>query len=231
MVVDPDGQVWYTDFGNQIVGELDPKTGKVVGSSDFRCCEPEQPKGSLDIELDPDGNLWVGMSYQAGASKIDRKTKKVTTYPLNGMAGPQHADQHGDRRTHMDVDGKVWMTDNADPHTSTVSTSRPASGRTSARPRTPSGSRSAATAMPTDKRQQRLHAGVRRHQHRHARRQDRRGQDLADADRALAAAPRPGRRTSQLWFAEYGGNAIGMFDPKTETHQGVEAADAVERAL
>ena len=25
VVVDPDGHAWYTDFGNQFVGELDPK--------------------------------------------------------------------------------------------------------------------------------------------------------------------------------------------------------------
>ncbi len=82
MVIDADGHAWYTDFGNQIVGELDPKTGKVVDHK-LELLRPEQPKGSLDLELDPDGNLWVGMSYQGGASKIDRKTKQVTTYPLN----------------------------------------------------------------------------------------------------------------------------------------------------
>ena len=30
VVVDPDGHAWYSDFGNQMVGELDPKTGKVT---------------------------------------------------------------------------------------------------------------------------------------------------------------------------------------------------------
>src|SRR5712672_3493527 len=82
VVIDADGHAWYSDFGNQVIGELDPKTGKV---SDYKLelLRPAQPKGSLDIELDPDGNLWIGMSYQGGASKIDRKTKKVTTYALN----------------------------------------------------------------------------------------------------------------------------------------------------
>ncbi len=75
VVIDADGHAWYTDFGAQIVGELDPKTGKVVDHK-LILLQPDQPKGSLDIELDPDGNLWVGMSYQGGASKIDRKTKQ-----------------------------------------------------------------------------------------------------------------------------------------------------------
>src|SRR6516162_5618898 len=29
VIVDADGHAWYSDFGNQFVGELDPKTGKV----------------------------------------------------------------------------------------------------------------------------------------------------------------------------------------------------------
>jgi virginiamycin B lyase len=45
VVVDADGHAWYTDFGNQVVGELDPKTGKV---SDYKLelLRPDQPKGS-----------------------------------------------------------------------------------------------------------------------------------------------------------------------------------------
>src|SRR5712671_2201866 len=81
VIVDADGHAWHTDFGAQIVGELDPKTGKVVDHK-LELLRPEQPKGSLGLELDPDGNLWIGMSYQGGASKIDRKTKEVTAYPL-----------------------------------------------------------------------------------------------------------------------------------------------------
>ena len=81
VVIDADGHAWYTDFGAQFVGELDPKTGKVVDHV-IPLLRPEQPKGSLDLELDPNGDLWVGLSYQGGAVKIDRKTKQVTAYPL-----------------------------------------------------------------------------------------------------------------------------------------------------
>src|SRR5438552_1614198 len=80
VVVDADGHAWYTDFGAQFVGELDPKTGKVADHA-LPLLRPDQPKGSLDIELDPDGNFWVGLSYQGGAVKIDRKSKQVTAYP------------------------------------------------------------------------------------------------------------------------------------------------------
>ena len=36
---------------------------------------------------------------------------------------------------------------------------------------------------------------------------------------------------NRLWYAEYAGNAVGMVDPKTETGQGMGAADAVGAAL
>src|SRR5262245_44717158 len=112
VVIDADGHAWYTDFGAQIVGELDPKTGKVVDHK-LELLRPDQPKGSLDLELDPDGNLWVGMSYQGGASKIDRKTKQVTTYPLNKEWLDLTTQTNQVTPTNMYVDGKVWLSDNA----------------------------------------------------------------------------------------------------------------------
>ena len=72
---------------------------------------PDQPKGSLNLELDPDGNLWVGMAYQAGVSKIDRKTKKVTAYPLPTDWAGITTQTNMVAPTHMDVDGKVWTGD------------------------------------------------------------------------------------------------------------------------
>jgi virginiamycin B lyase len=110
VVVDPDGHAWYSDFGNQMVGELDPKTGQVTDYP-LSLLRAEQPKGSLDLELDPDGNLWVGMSYQAGASKIDRKTKAVTAYALPKQWQSPTTQTNMVTPTHMNVDGKAWMTD------------------------------------------------------------------------------------------------------------------------
>ena len=76
---------------------------------------PEQPKGSLDLELDPDGNLWVGMAYQAGAAKIDRKTKAVTPYPLNKEWLNITSQTNQVTPTSMNVDGKVWMKESGHP--------------------------------------------------------------------------------------------------------------------
>ena len=114
VVMDADGMIWYSDFSHQFIGEMDPATGKVTDHP-IPTLRPDEPKGSLDLEFDPQGNLWLAMMYQAGICKFDRKTKQVTAYPfpkewLNpttqaSMVSPQHDD----------VDGKVW-TNNQDTH-------------------------------------------------------------------------------------------------------------------
>ena len=74
MIVDADGKAWYSDFGHQFVGVLDPKTG-AVKDIPIPVLKPEQPKGGLDLEFDPQGNIWLSMMYQAG---ISRSTARPT---------------------------------------------------------------------------------------------------------------------------------------------------------
>ena len=42
----PTAVAWYSDFGAQFVGELDPRTGKVV-EYPIPVWRPDSPKGSL----------------------------------------------------------------------------------------------------------------------------------------------------------------------------------------
>ena len=53
--VDPDGMVWYPDFGQQYLGRLDPRTGEVT---EYQVPEasPGNPTGILALRLDRDGN-------------------------------------------------------------------------------------------------------------------------------------------------------------------------------
>ena len=226
VVIDADGHAWYSDFGAQFVGELDPKTGKVVDHK-LELLRPEQPKGSLDIELDPDGNLWVGMSYQGGAAKIDRKTKKVTTYPLNKEWLDLTTQTNMVTPTHMNVDNKVWMTDYGDPQHLPARYHDREMGEHRRPPRSPTAGRSAATALPTDKDNNvyMLEFGGNSIGMRNAK-----TDEVKIWSTPLPRTrPRRGRFDDQgrLWFAEYGGNAIGMFDPDDREDEGVEAADAV----
>src|SRR6202022_3422848 len=115
VIVDQDGMVWYSDFSNMFAGVMDPKTGKATDIP-IPVLKPEEPKGSLEIELEPgQKNVWLALMYQAGVARIDRKTHEVTTYPFPkewdspstqaSMVSPQHAD----------VDGKV-LSNNQEMH-------------------------------------------------------------------------------------------------------------------
>ena len=90
VVVDADGHAWYSDFGSQVMGVLDPKTGKVT-DYDIPVVRAEQPKGTLDLQLDRDGNLWIAMMYQSAIAKMDRQTQEADGLSVSkGVARLQH---------------------------------------------------------------------------------------------------------------------------------------------
>ncbi len=214
VIVDADGHAWYSDFGNQFVGELDPKTGKVTDYP-LETLRQDQPKGPLGMEFDPEGNIWIGMSYQAGASKIDRKTKQVTTYPLPKEWQGITSQTNMVTPTHMDVDGKVWMEDTENGRVFRLDI---ATGKWEDRGQaiTAKGETIRGYGLPSDKdnnlylmsfgdtRIGRLDAKT----------------NVAQiwSTPMTRSRPRRGRFDDQnrLWFAEYAANRIAMFDPKTE---------------
>ena len=214
VVIDADGHAWYSDFGNQMVGELDPTTGKV---SDYALptYKPEQPKGSLNIELDPEGNLWVGMSYQGGAARIDRKTKAVTPYPLPLEWQEVTTQTNMITPTHMNVDGKVWLKDSATRNTYRLDI-KTGKWENLGEPTDPKGNHIQGYGLPSDEHNNlyMLEFGGN-----HIGRLDAKSREVKIWSTAvLRSRPRRGRFDEQgrLWFGEYGGNAIGMFDPTTE---------------
>src|SRR6266478_2295387 len=81
VVVDPTGMVWFSHFGEQFLSKLDPKTGKVT---DFPIPvqKPNHPKGTLDLEIDADGYLWVGLMYQTGMARFHRTTETFQIFPV-----------------------------------------------------------------------------------------------------------------------------------------------------
>ena len=81
VIVDPDGTVWYSSFGEEILGKLDPRTGKTT-EFQIPTLKPGHITGNLDLEFDEDRNIWIGMAFQGGIGKFDRKTEKFTTYKL-----------------------------------------------------------------------------------------------------------------------------------------------------
>ena len=111
VIVGADGNVWYSNFGEQNVGKLDPKTGKVT---EYPLPELKKgwPQGSLGLRPDKDGNLWIGMMYQGAIGRIDIKTGKVTTYPLPPDMNKAMAQVNMVRAESAGVDGKVWAQNN-----------------------------------------------------------------------------------------------------------------------
>jgi virginiamycin B lyase len=110
VVVTPDGIVWYDSFAEQILGKLDPRTGKTIEYT-LPTLKPDSPKGSLALRADPDGNLWVGMAYQAGVARFDPKTETFRVFPVPPERNKDYVQTTEVEPTHANVDGKVWIED------------------------------------------------------------------------------------------------------------------------
>jgi virginiamycin B lyase len=213
VIVDSDGMVWYSSFGEQNLGRLDPKTGKVT---EFPIPEhkPGWPTGLLGLRSDRDGNLWLGNMYQATIVKFDRKTEKFQFWPLQGEQNIDAAQINMVSPQSAHVDGKVWSQNNGfagvhrlDIATGKIETWEPF--KTAGEPHNiydviPD---SQNNAFFTDFRQ------------RHIGRIDAKtGEVKLFAVPTPASAPRRGMMDAQdrLWFGQYRGDNITMFDTKTE---------------
>jgi len=110
VVVDSHGMAWYASFGEQILGQLDPKTGKIT-EYPVPGLKSKLPTGILALRLDPDENLWMGMQFQGGVAKFDQKTGKFQTWSLPPELNGDHVQINQVSPEHMNVDGKVWLQD------------------------------------------------------------------------------------------------------------------------
>ena len=108
VIVDPDGMVWYSHFGENFLSKLDPRTGTVT---DFPIPvqKPDHPKGTLDLELDQDGNLWIGLMYQTGVARFDRRTETMRIYPIPADWQTDATQQSHFSVAATKVDGKAWV--------------------------------------------------------------------------------------------------------------------------
>jgi len=110
VIVDSTGMVWYASFGEPILAKLDPRTGAVV-EFPVPVLKSNAPKGTLGMRFDEDENLWLGMQFQGGIAKFDRKTETFQTWSLPPALNGDHVqiNQVSPNRHH--VDGKVWLQD------------------------------------------------------------------------------------------------------------------------
>ncbi len=106
VLVDKEGNVWYTDFGEMFIGKFNPKTLKLA-EYPIKKFKDKAPTGLLSIEFDRDGRIWFDTMYQGALGCLDPKTGKIAYYPLP----PEYNDdtvQLNFTGLRHDVDGKVW---------------------------------------------------------------------------------------------------------------------------
>jgi streptogramin lyase len=106
ILVDKDGNVWYSDFGEMDIGKFDPKTLKLT-EYPIKKFKPNAPTGLLSIEFDNTGKIWFDTMYQGSLGCLDPKTGDIAYYPVP----PQWNDdrvQLNFTGLHPEVDGNVW---------------------------------------------------------------------------------------------------------------------------
>jgi streptogramin lyase len=218
VVVDSDGMVWFSHFGELFLGKMDPRTGK-VSQYPLPVIKPGYPVGTLDLEMDKAGNLWIAMMYQGGVAKFDKKTQTFQTWKVPDEWQTDATQQAFVSPTSSDVDGKVWVknSDRAqilrlDPVTgrweNLGSFKDPGSNRTITSYGIPADHENNLYLLDfSSSNIGKLDAKT--------------GKLSVYRSPILNSRPRRGRvdESNRLWFAEYAGNAIGMFDPKTEQMQ------------
>jgi streptogramin lyase len=110
VAIDAHGTIWYSDFQSPVLGKLDPKTGKVT-EYPIPIQKPLDkgfPTGGLQLAFDKDGNVWEGTMGQAQAVRFNPKTERMDIWPAPDW-------NVGDTRVTMidptfaGVDGKVWV--------------------------------------------------------------------------------------------------------------------------
>jgi streptogramin lyase len=212
VVLDPEGNAWYSNFGAQTLGKVDPKTGK-----HFEFPLPElkkgSPVGSLSLRNDREGNLWVGMMYQAGIAKFDRKSEKFQTWTIPEEMNQANTQVNMTSPMNIGVDGKVWSQNNGfagvhriDLKTGKWETWEPFKA-------SPQGHN--IYDVVADSKNNAYFTDIGRE---HIGRIDAKSGEITMFETPTKnSGPRRAMMDAQdrLWFGEYRGNAIGMFDTKT----------------
>jgi streptogramin lyase len=213
VIVDASGIAWYCDFGDQKIGTLDPKTGKVTEIS-LPELKKGSPNGSLSARFDRDGNIWIGMMYQAAIGKYDVKAGKLQTWVAPQEWNRPNTQINMTSPLNIGVDGKIWAQNNGfagvhriDLKTGQWETWEPYKA-------SPRGhniydviSDSKNNGWFTDIGREtigRIDANT--------------GEIKLYSTPTKASGPRRGMMDSQdrIWFAQYRGNRIAMFDTNTE---------------
>jgi len=225
VIVTADGTVWYSSFGLQDLGRLDPKTGKVT-EYPIPLMKPGFPTGLLGLRTDRDGNLWLGNMYQARIVKFDPKTETFRFWSLPSENDIDAAQVNMVSPQSSHVDGKVWTQNNGfagihrlDLASGKIETFEPFRSAPKGEPH------NIYDVIPDSKN----NVYFTDFRQRHIGRIDATsGAVTLYPTPTGASAPRRGMMDAQdrLWFGEYRGNRIAMFDTKAESFKEWQAPTA-----
>jgi len=216
VILDASGIAWYSNFGEQSIGKLDPKTGKVT---EYPVPEPKKgsPQGLLSLRTDKEGNLWAGMMYQGAIMKFEPKTEKMQVWSLPPESNRANSQVNMTSPMTLDVDGKIWTQNNGvggvhrvDLKTGTWETWEPFKA-------SPVGHN--IYDVIGDSKNNVFFTDIGKE---HIGRIDAKtGKITLHETPTKASGPRRAVMDDQdrLWFAQYRGNKIGVFDTKTEKFQ------------
>ena len=104
---DTQGRIWYSNFVEPFLGRLDPKTGEHREFT-YPLLKPSFPTGSLDLEPDANGDLWLALMFQGGIAKFDMKSETFKLYPVPSALNTETTQQSMVMPWRSNVDGKVW---------------------------------------------------------------------------------------------------------------------------
>ena len=214
VIVDEEGIAWYSSFGEQNLGRLDPKTGEVT-EFPIPLHKPGFPTGLLGLRSDREGNLWLGNMYQGTIIKFDRKTKTFRFWPLPPEQNIDAAQVNMVSPQSSHVDGKVWAQNNGfagvhrlDIATGQIETWEPFKNAPKGEPH------NIYDVIPDSKNN--LYFTDFRQQH-IGRIDAKTGEIKLLTIPTPGSAPRRGMMDTQdrLWFGEFRGDRIGMLDTRT----------------
>jgi virginiamycin B lyase len=97
--VGPDGSLWYTGIGINVLGRLDQSTGSI---KEYPLKTPAS--GPHGLAADKEGSIWFTANFKGYIGKLDPQTGEVTEYP---MPDPAARDPHS---LVFDGGGLLWFT-------------------------------------------------------------------------------------------------------------------------
>jgi len=211
VIVDPEGMAWYCNFGEQTLGKLNPRTGQVT-EYPVPELKPGFPTGALSVRFDREHNLWLGMMFQGGIAKFDRKTEKFQMWSLPTQFNRDMTQVNMTSPYSSGVDGRVWTNNNG---FAAVHRLDLATGKFETWEPFKSGNHNIYDVVADSKN----NAYFTDFLHEHIGRIDAKtGKVALYTIPTPRSAPRRAQMDAQdrLWFGEYRGNKIGMFDTRTE---------------